>query len=69
MGQIWARTSGWVSVVQRGSMQPATYRESALRNSPVGIATFFSLIPVWGWLILVLPLLERRLVTCRTFLF
>src|SRR5258708_2993575 len=29
-------------------------RDSALRNAPVGVATFFGLIPVWGWLIAVL---------------
>jgi hypothetical protein len=31
---------------------PAGYRDSLLRNAPVGIATFFAIIPVWGWLIL-----------------
>ena len=30
----------------------ATLKESALRNAPVGVATFFAIIPVWGWLIL-----------------
>ncbi|MBY0470664.1 RDD family protein [bacterium] len=33
---------------------PATYRDSALRNAPVGVATFFAIIPVWGWFILFL---------------
>lgn len=32
--------------------EPATYRDSALRNAPVGVATFFAIIPIWGWLIL-----------------
>src|SRR4051812_27858860 len=32
--------------------RPASYRDSMLRNTPVGIATFFSIIPIWGWLIL-----------------
>lgn len=34
--------------------KPANFRESMLRNSPVGIATFFAIIPFWGWLILAL---------------
>ena len=25
-----------------------------IRNAPVGVATFFAIIPVWGWLILLL---------------
>ncbi|MGK5087538.1 RDD family protein [Bdellovibrionota bacterium FG-2] len=40
-----------VSTKRGGS---ATFRDSLLRNAPVGIATFFALIPVWGWLILIL---------------
>jgi uncharacterized RDD family membrane protein YckC len=31
-----------------------TWRDSLYRNAPVGVATFFALIPVWGWAILVL---------------
>lgn len=31
--------------------RPCTYRESVIRNSPVGFVTFFSVIPFWGWLI------------------
>jgi uncharacterized RDD family membrane protein YckC len=31
---------------------PASVRASVLRNAPVGVATFFAIIPVWGWLIL-----------------
>jgi uncharacterized RDD family membrane protein YckC len=31
---------------------PATIRASILRNAPVGVATFFAIIPVWGWVIL-----------------
>jgi hypothetical protein len=37
-----------------GLRAPITFRESALRNAPIGVATFFALIPVWGWLILLL---------------
>ncbi len=31
-----------------------SYRDSMFRNAPVGVATFFALIPVWGWAILAL---------------
>ena len=31
-----------------------TYRDSMFRNAPVGVATFFALIPVWGWAILLI---------------
>lgn len=31
-----------------------SYRESIFRNAPVGVATFFALIPIWGWAILAL---------------
>ena len=34
--------------------RPAQLRESIMRNAPVGVVTFFSIIPVWGWVILVL---------------
>ncbi len=34
--------------------RPARVRESVLRNAPLGIAIFFSIIPVWGWIILAL---------------
>ncbi len=40
-----------VSTLRHG---PASLRDSALRNAPVGVATFFAIIPVWGWLILAL---------------
>ena len=28
------------------------WKDSMFRNAPVGVATFFALIPVWGWAIL-----------------
>lgn len=34
--------------------KPAQLKDSLLRNAPVGVATFFAIIPVWGWLIAVL---------------
>src|SRR3990167_3038419 len=41
-----------LQVVHLLSEDSASYRESAMRNAPVGVATFFAIIPVWGWLIL-----------------
>ena len=41
-----------IRVVNTKTDQPATLRDSLLRNTPVGVATFFAIIPVWGWLIL-----------------
>ena len=43
-----------LKVVDRVSRRPVSYRNSVLRNAPVGVATFFAIIPVWGWLILAL---------------
>ena len=37
--------------VSRVRGAPASLRESILRNAPVGVATFFAIIPLWGWLI------------------
>jgi hypothetical protein len=36
------------------SKKPANWKDSAIRNTPVGVATFFAIIPIWGWLILAL---------------
>lgn len=41
-------------VMHRTYKRPANFRDSALRNTPVGVATFFAIIPIWGWLILAL---------------
>ncbi|MGZ3689339.1 MAG: RDD family protein [Bdellovibrionota bacterium] len=43
-----------LQVVNVHKKTPCTLRESILRNTPVGVATFFAIIPVWGWLILAL---------------
>lgn len=32
--------------------EPASLKDSVIRNAPVGVATFFSIIPIWGWIIL-----------------
>lgn len=41
-----------VSLSRAGA--PANLRDSLFRNAPVGVATFFAIIPVWGWFILIL---------------
>lgn len=41
-----------IRVVNVETGQPASLKEVLLRNTPVGVATFFAIIPVWGWLIL-----------------
>jgi len=41
-----------LKVVNVDTREPATLVESAIRNSPVGFATFFAIIPLWGWIIL-----------------
>lgn len=33
---------------------PAGMKDSLVRNTPVGVATFFAIIPFWGWIILIL---------------
>ncbi|MEO7164873.1 MAG: RDD family protein, partial [Bdellovibrionia bacterium] len=43
-----------LQVISTITKKPANWKESVLRNTPVGVATFFSLIPIWGWLILAL---------------
>ena len=30
---------------------PTNWKDSAIRNSPVGIGAFFLMIPVWGWIL------------------
>lgn len=41
-----------LQVVHAGTQKAAGLRQSLLRNAPVGVATFFGIIPIWGWLIL-----------------
>ena len=41
-----------LKVVSLSRGGPASLKESVLRNAPVGVATFFAIIPIWGWLIL-----------------
>lgn len=53
-GQSVGKRIMGLRVIQVYNRKPATLRDSVLRNSPVGVATFFAIIPLWGWLILVL---------------
>ncbi|MBC7693629.1 MAG: hypothetical protein H7222_17825 [Methylotenera sp.] len=41
-------------VIERRVPRPVRLLDSVYRNAPVGVATFFALIPIWGWLILAL---------------
>lgn len=41
-----------LGVVNRKERRPITLTESVIRNSPVGVATFFAIIPIVGWIIL-----------------
>lgn len=41
-------------VVHVKTNQPCSLRESVIRNTPLGVATFFGIIPFWGWIILIL---------------
>ncbi len=51
-GQSIGKRAMGLQVLNVKTGKTATYRDSALRNAPVGVATFFAIIPVWGWLIL-----------------
>jgi len=58
------QTVSTVRIGPDGLRAPIDIKESILRNAPIGVATFFALIPVWGWLILVLvgvPLVAMEL--------
>lgn len=61
-GQSLGKKALGLKVVRES--EPATLLASVLRNAPVGVATFFAIIPVWGWLIaglLGLPLMVMEL--------
>lgn len=53
-GQSIGKRIVGLRVVRAGDGRPAGWRESALRNLPAGIATFFAIIPLWGWVFFVL---------------
>ncbi len=43
-----------LQVMNTVQKRPVNWQDSAIRNTPVGVATFFAIIPIWGWLILAL---------------
>lgn len=51
-GQSLGKKLMGLQVLHTLRQEPANYRDSMFRNAPVGVATFFGFIPVWGWLIL-----------------
>lgn len=63
-GQSLGKRALGLRAVNAKTGRGISFRESALRNSPVGVVTFFALIPFWGWLILLVigaPLLAMEL--------
>lgn len=51
-GQSVGKRFSGLRVISLSRQAPASLRDSLIRNAPVGVATFFAIIPVWGWLIL-----------------
>lgn len=51
-GQSIGKVIMSLQVVNIKNAKPIGFRESAIRNAPLGVATFFSIIPLWGWIIL-----------------
>lgn len=43
-----------LAVIHRKENRPLSLADSVVRNSPIGIATFFAIIPIVGWMILFL---------------
>lgn len=37
-----------------GPQKPCDLAHSAIRNAPLAVATFFAIIPLWGWVIAIL---------------
>ena len=46
--------------------EPIGFKESLLRNIPIGVATFFAIIPIWGWI--VLPIIGLPLIAMEIYL-
>lgn len=53
-GQSLGKWLFQLKVVHLKDNEVCTVRESVIRNAPLGVATFFGIIPFWGWIILVL---------------
>ena len=65
-GQSVGKMAVGLKVISRVSGQPASLRESMIRNTPIGIVTFFSIIPFWGWFIMIV--LGIPMILIETFL-
>ncbi|MBI3554638.1 MAG: RDD family protein [Deltaproteobacteria bacterium] len=53
-GQSLGKWLFQLKVMNLKTDEPCTLRESVIRNAPLGVATFFAIIPLWGWVILIL---------------
>lgn len=53
-GQSVGKRLMGLRVVRSADSSPIRYKDSVVRNLPVGVATFFAIIPFWGWIICVL---------------
>ena len=51
-GQSVGKRLFGLQVVHQKTGEVASFRDSIIRNTPVGVATFFAIIPIWGWIIL-----------------
>lgn len=53
-GQSLGKRLFHLKAVQLKDEQPCGLRESVIRNSPLGVAALFGIIPFWGWIILII---------------
>lgn len=53
-GQSLGKKIFKIRVVKTNREKTPSWMSSLQRNAPVGVATFFALIPIWGWAILLL---------------
>lgn len=51
-GQSVGKILFGIQVIHERREEPGTLKESIFRNAPVGVATFFGMIPVAGWIIM-----------------
>ena len=52
-GQSLGKYIFQLKVIHLKNDEPCTLRESMIRNATLGVATFFGIIPFWGWIILI----------------
>lgn len=53
-GQSLGKYLFQLKVINLKDNEPCSLRDSVIRNAPLGVATFFGIIPFWGWIILIL---------------